>query len=76
MRLKLPYSEYTVVCGDRIWFVFVYCYIRHTDKLARPYSYIIYTVYGHGTRILLYTAYGRACNTVFVYFSTVFTMYG
>jgi hypothetical protein len=54
MRLKLPYSEYTVVCGDRIWFVFVYCYIRHTDKLARPYSYIIYTVYGHGT------------NTVFV----------
>jgi hypothetical protein len=55
MRSKLPYSEYTVVCGDHnIWFVFVYCYIRHTDELARPYSYIIYTVYGQGT------------NTVFV----------
>jgi hypothetical protein len=54
MRSKLPYSEYTVLFGDRIWFVFVYCYIRHTDELARLYLYIIYTVYGRGT------------NTVFV----------
>jgi hypothetical protein len=43
MRLKLPYLEYMVVCGDCIWYM-----VR--------------------IRILLYTAYGRACKTVFVYY--------
>jgi hypothetical protein len=45
--------------------------IQTLTSVARLALNIIYTVYGHGTRILLYTAYGRACNTVFVYFSTL-----
>ncbi len=46
---KKSYSEYPVFLGTRIWFVFVYCNIRCTVVFKVPYSYNLYTVYGHGT---------------------------